>query len=116
MTKIEQKFIFKLMDNKWYNTDNNEILLLLPVLLEENIKKVKKTLEQFYDDYEFLDSELIEKIKQVTLSNNVVAYNTITRIFLPVKKYERFIYITPANKRTIVLNEKDIEKLRKRKD
>lgn len=111
MTKIEQKFNFKLIDNKWYNTDNEKVLLLLPVLLEKNLEKVKKTLESFFDDFNINDDILIEKIKTITFSKDIVAYNIETRIFIPVKEYERYLYIT-KNKKTIVLNPKDIEKLR----
>ena len=113
MTKVEQKFNFKLMDNKWYSTDNKEVLLLLPVLLESNIEKVKLSLDQFYKDFGVYDSSLIDKIKEVTFSDNVVAYNTLTRVFLPVKKYERFLYVNGNNGKTIVLDEKDIERLKK---
>ena len=90
MTKIEQKFNFKLIDGKWYSTDNKEVLLLLPILLESNIEKVKKYLEQFHSDFGIYDSSLIEKIKTITFGKDTIAYNIETRVFLPVKEYERY--------------------------
>lgn len=112
MTKVEQKFNFKLMDDKWYSTDSEEVLLLLPVLLESNIEKVEKSLKQFHNGFGVYDSRLIEKIKTITSDKDIVAYNTITRVFLPVKEYERFLYVTGDNGKTIILDSKDIEKLK----